>query len=467
MLQATGLTPGFLSRPDARISLAQQIQFYGNIGKLDDATRLSLVHGSRVRIEHHGVLDYAARSAKNLRSALQTFNGFFNVIDGVARLTLIEDRDIACWAVASLIPSGPARRVAIGEMLAGNLALMQQVTGQKLTLKEVVLDEASDHDLQAYAAHFGCPVSCDHENIELRFDSALLNNDLAFADPQAEEECIEYCRQSIARIDAPTLARWQAEAATRTLYVFDVRTPEEYQAGHIAGMKNVPGGQLVQETDRHAMTWGARVMLVDDDGVRAVMTAHWMKQMGWDAAAMTVNMGAQGHQTGAWTPRVPGLDALTIPIIDAASLRERMRAGGVSVIDLDWSRDYRDGHIPGAWYGIRSRLSEILPQLPSTDTVVFTSGDGVLAQLATADLMGKASPQALALAGGTAAWRAAGFPLEQGATRMATSPDDIRLKAREQTANVESAMQAYLSWEIDLADQMAADKDQRFRIHAG
>ena len=274
-------------------------------------------------------------------------------------------------------------------------------------------------------------------------------------------------RFGIARIDAPTLARWQAETATRTLYVFDVRVPEEYRAGHIPGMKNVPGGQLVQETDRHAATWGARVVMVDDDGVRGVMTAHWMKQMGWDVAAMTVDMRAQGQQTGAWTPRVPGLDAVTIPTIDAASLRKRMLAGGVSVIDLDWSRDYRDGHIPAAWYGIRSRLDAILPQMPSSDTIVFTSGDGVLARLAVADLMGTPSARVLALDGGTAAWREAGFPLEQGATRMATAPDDVRLRAREQSGNVEGAMQAYLAWEIDLADQMAADDDQRFRIPAG
>ena len=32
-------------------------------------------------------------------------------------------------------------------------------------------------------------------------------------------------RFGIARIDAATLARWQADAADRTLYVFDVRTP--------------------------------------------------------------------------------------------------------------------------------------------------------------------------------------------------------------------------------------------------
>lgn len=273
-------------------------------------------------------------------------------------------------------------------------------------------------------------------------------------------------RFDIARIDAATLGRWQADSATRTLYLFDVRASEEYLMGHIPGMKSVPGGQLVQETDQHAATWGARVVVVDDDGVRAVMTAHWMKQMGWDVAAMTVDMRAEGRQTGAWTPRVLGLDGLTIPTIDAASLRERAQTGGVSVVDVDWSCDYRAGHIPGSCYGIRARLDAILPQLPSSDTVVFTSADGILAKLAAADLKKTASAPVLALEGGTAAWREAGFPLERGATRMATAPDDIRLRAREQTENVEDAMRAYLSWEIDLADQMATDDDHRFRILA-
>ena len=274
-------------------------------------------------------------------------------------------------------------------------------------------------------------------------------------------------RFGIERIDAATLARWQADSATRTLYVFDVRTPEEYLALHISGMKNVPGGQLVQETDRHASTWGARIVLVDDDGVRAVMTAHWLKQMGWDVAALTVDMRVAGGQTGSWSPRVPGLDGVMISTIDADALRQRMQAGDASVVDLDWSRDFIAGHIPGAWYGIRARLDVILPQLPTSNTVIFTSADGVLARLAATDVTETASVPVLVLEGGTAAWRKAGFPLEQGATRMATAPDDIRLRAREQGEKVEDAMRAYLSWEIDLADQMATDDDQRFRIRAG
>jgi rhodanese-related sulfurtransferase len=143
-----------------------------------------------------------------------------------------------------------------------------------------------------------------------------------------------------------------------------------------------------------------------------------------------------------------------------------MQAGGVSVVDVDWSRDYREGHIPGSWCGIRARLDAILPQLPSSDTVVFTSADGILARLAAGDLRNTASVPVRVLDGGTAAWREAGFPLERGATRMATSPDDIRLRAREQTEKVEEAMRAYLSWEIDLADRMATDDDQRFGILA-
>ena len=48
-----------------------------------------------------------------------------------------------------------------------------------------------------------------------------------------------------------------------------------------------------------------------------------------------------------------------------------------------------------------------------------------------------------------------------------SAPDDMRLRARDQAGSVEDAMRAYLAWEIDLANQMATDDDQRFRVAAG
>jgi rhodanese-related sulfurtransferase len=68
----------------------------------------------------------------------------------------------------------------------------------------------------------------------------------------------------------------------RTLYCFDVRSAEDYTAGHIAGFRHYPGGQLVQEIDMAAPVRGARIVLTDDMGVRANMTASWLAQMGWE-----------------------------------------------------------------------------------------------------------------------------------------------------------------------------------------
>jgi rhodanese-related sulfurtransferase len=273
----------------------------------------------------------------------------------------------------------------------------------------------------------------------------------------------------IERIDLATLARWRGGADRRSLYLLDVRTPEEYETGHLAGARSAPGGQLVQETDAHIATWGSRIVLADDNGVRATMTASWLKQMGWDEVAVLV----VGPATGEWAkgphvPRVLGLDGNAVATIEPAALRDGMSAGSAVVVDLDFSRNYGRGHIPGAWFAIRARLAAALEKLPKAETVVLTSPDGVLARLAAAELAdrGTAAP-VRALAGGTNAWVAAGLPLEEGQNRMASDPDDVVLSARERGQGREEAMREYLAWEINLVHDMATDDDQRFHVVRG
>jgi rhodanese-related sulfurtransferase len=70
--------------------------------------------------------------------------------------------------------------------------------------------------------------------------------------------------------------------SNRTLYRFDVRTTEDYAAGHLPGFRHYPGGQLVQEIDMAAPVRGARILLSDNMGVRADMTASWLAQMRWE-----------------------------------------------------------------------------------------------------------------------------------------------------------------------------------------
>jgi rhodanese-related sulfurtransferase len=266
-------------------------------------------------------------------------------------------------------------------------------------------------------------------------------------------------RLDIARIDRTTLARFQAEADERTLYLLDVRDPPEYEAGHVAGAVSAPGGQLVQATDQYVGTLGARIILIDDKEVRAVMTASWLRQMGWQDVFVLVEA---GEETG-WPPApVLGADPAPELAIDVARLADLNAREQATVIDLALSRDYRRGHIPGAWFAIRARLARALEAVPVKGTVVLTSEDGVLAGLAAPEARALTDRPVRYLTGGTAAWSAAGHPLS-AEPHMADGPIDAWLKPYERTGDTKGAMQEYLSWETDLLQRIDRDGSTRFR----
>jgi rhodanese-related sulfurtransferase len=91
--------------------------------------------------------------------------------------------------------------------------------------------------------------------------------------------------------------------STRTTYQFDVRTPEEYEAGHPVGFRSAPGGQLVQEADVFAPVRGARIVLWDDQAARADMTASWLAQMAWEVYVLDAAFEPADLETGPWRPR--------------------------------------------------------------------------------------------------------------------------------------------------------------------
>jgi rhodanese-related sulfurtransferase len=269
-------------------------------------------------------------------------------------------------------------------------------------------------------------------------------------------------RFGVIRIDAAELAALRADAA-RTLYCFDVRSPEEYRDGHRAGFLSAPGGQLVQATDLYAPVRNARIVLADSDGVRATMTASWLLQMGW-TEVYVLDHEAPGarDETGERPPAVPALEGARIDEVDAAALRERLAAGEVTVLDLATSLEYRAGHVPGAWFAVRSRLAEALDRIDAAKRLVFTSPDGVLARLAALDAAALTEIPVAVLRGGTAAWSAAGFPLESGTTRLASETDDVYYKPYDRQAQIEQAMQDYLDWEVALVEQLKREDYLRF-----
>ena len=271
-------------------------------------------------------------------------------------------------------------------------------------------------------------------------------------------------RFGVEYVDAGTLAAWRTEADGRSLYVFDVRSPEEYREGHLADAVHAAGGQLVQATDDYAATLGARVALVDDDGVRAALTASWLRQMGWEAFVVRGALEAEKLVTGA-APAAPAgstafasASAPAPAAVSAPELKALLEAGRALVLDLADSRTFRRGHVPGAYHAVRADLAERLAGLPARPAVVLTSPDGTLAALAAAD----AGDGARILGGGTPAWTAAGFELAEGADGLAANVNDVWLRPYDRGEGIEDAMRQYLAWEVDLVAQLERDGTARF-----
>jgi rhodanese-related sulfurtransferase len=254
-------------------------------------------------------------------------------------------------------------------------------------------------------------------------------------------------KHGVRRIDRAALTRLQADT-TRTTYVFDVRDPDEYRRGHFPGAISAPGGQLVQATDTYAGTLGARVVLSDDKEARALMTGAWLRRMGWREVFV---LAEAGEETG-------GLAAapLGTPSAKAVDPSAAMEIDDVTIIDLSPSPHYRRGHIPGAWFAIRSRLEHALPKIAPRGPVLLTSEDGLLAGLAVADAQALTGRPVHWIRGGNAAWVAAGFPLS-ASERLADEPLDVWLKPYERSGDPKAGMQEYLTWEVDLIDRIKQD----------
>ena len=248
--------------------------------------------------------------------------------------------------------------------------------------------------------------------------------------------------------------RWERREA-ENVCLFDVRTAEEYAAGHVAGAVWAPGGQLVQATDEYIAVSAASIVLICDGFVRSAMTAAWLRRMGLRGVAVLAGglsawkQSRGAVETGRPTQTPWGYEAAraaTAPVAPAASF------GDALVLNVDPSDVYARGHVPVAGWVCRSRLEPRIAGIASDTrrSIVVTCADGLQSTLAAASLAGLGYTAARVLDGGTRAWVEAGLPVESGLTRPPDQVDDIVLKPYDRGR---AAMEAYLRWEEALDAQ--------------
>ena len=264
-------------------------------------------------------------------------------------------------------------------------------------------------------------------------------------------------RSNLQYLSTEQLERFGLESKERTLYLFDIRTHEEYQSGHLENWRWAPGGQLVQATDEFVATRKSRIVLADWDGVRAITTASWLKQLGWQEVYL--------YQPKQDCELVTGNEVIRLlrsrpaaPTIRPKQAYQKLKNNLAVIFDIDSRQRYEQKHILGAHFVTPDRLISVLPPQESIE-IFITSSDGVLASTVAAELSWNTKRSVRSILGGTKQWIADAQPTDSGATSILSGDEDQPISPYDFT-DIEArnkGFREYLDWELGLVEQLNRD----------
>jgi rhodanese-related sulfurtransferase len=274
----------------------------------------------------------------------------------------------------------------------------------------------------------------------------------AYAARLAAEDGVRY-------LDMAALPAFMERRGKETVYLIDVRTAEEYAAGHIPGFRWFPGGQAVQRSDEAVVVRNSPIVFCCDGKARATVTASWYRQMGFEEVYAvdggTTAWAAAGRplEPGRADDRPFGHDdaRAKVTLLSPAALHA---SPPPAVIFVDTSQDFARGHPPGARWVPRGWLEFWIADIvPSTSTAVaVTCADGKQSILAAATLQSLGYQDVAVLDGGMAAWLHAGLPVEKGLAGVMAAPTDVVPYGPDRNF---ADMQNYLRWEEALGQKYA------------
>jgi rhodanese-related sulfurtransferase len=265
----------------------------------------------------------------------------------------------------------------------------------------------------------------------------------------------------VSKADAETVVRWLGEN-NRTTYLLDIRTPEEFGQGSAPGAVSAPGGQLLQATDQWLGVRNARVVLLDDEEVRAPVIASWLSQLGWETHVLEGGLAA-----AASLPADPGLNSIATMLAEQPPVgpQDLVAPGSdVVLVDVRHSSEYRRCHLQGAVWATRARLDNVLGRIGSCPALVIAD-NGTLGRAFAAEIA-KAGCKVVGLhVGNPDLWRRFGLAL-------ASTPDipsdadciDYLFFVHDRHAGNLDAARQYLAWEKGLVAKLDKQELAGYRL---
>lgn len=283
----------------------------------------------------------------------------------------------------------------------------------------------------------------------------LTDGDLDAARKRAEDFA---GRWSIPTVSADEI-RGMLDDTSRTTFVFDVRSAAEAARDPLPCARHALSGQMVQSTDQYVGVRHARIVLCDDAGIRAGLTAFWIRQLGYEPVIALIDDDLRVLSPPAGRPSAP---ATAVPTAAPDKALADLGGGNAVLVDLRNSMTYRRGHVAGAVWGTRARLADVVPG-DGRDVLLVADEEELLAGAAR-DL-GELGASFAAVEGGQDALVAAGAEVVETPDTPSDEEaiDFLHFVHDRHDGNLE-ASRRYIAWEMGLIDQLDEAEAAEFRL---
>ncbi len=263
-------------------------------------------------------------------------------------------------------------------------------------------------------------------------------------------------KHGIAVFDAGQIEAWRQDGA-RTTYLFDVRSSDEAKADPPPAFTPAPSGQLVQATDQWVGVRHARLVLLDDLGLRAAIAGFWLRQLGFEVAVARL-----GDEVRSLKPTSETIALPEAQNIGAADALQTIKSGKGRIIDVRSSSAFRAGHVACALWGIRPRLDR--PPLERSAPVFLVGDDAEVTNLAAQELSDLGFETVFVVEGGQEALISCGAEIEASPETPSREDaiDFLHFVHDRHDGNLESSRR-YLAWEQGLISQL--DPAERAEFH--
>lgn len=195
LLESSGLTQAMLSSPEMRVSYFQFGVLTSNALRLTQKPSLGLYVGHNTGIAQMGVLGFLLQNSRTIGDALGAMIRFGPAVLPAWRIDLERGEDTAAMVIHEAIPLEPFQRFAYEVFLASIDRQTRTLYGERpLPVRRIELPFAEPSYSDEYRSMFyDVEYVFNCKTARAVFDPALLETEIAFADPATAKLAEHFC----------------------------------------------------------------------------------------------------------------------------------------------------------------------------------------------------------------------------------------------------------------------------------